>query len=128
MKIIVLLGCTNSGKTTTINMVFSIIGGKAAYNKIQYGSPNDFESNFVYKNKNIAIYSLGDTQARVCEAIDKYTDMSVDVLIVAYNTRFAKSLSTLKPNNTFVTINKTFDRQNQDTANKNDCNNIILNI
>lgn len=128
VKIIVLLGENSSGKTTTLNLVYKTISKNAPRSIIQYGSKDDFESMFLYNNQNVAIYSLGDIQYKVIDAIDKYTNRNIDVLIIAYNQKFKTPLSMLRPNNVFIQINKTFDRINQLQANQNDCNNIISKI
>ncbi len=128
VKIIFLLGENNSGKTTTLNLVYNTIANNSPRIPIQYGSKTDFESMFIYNNQHVAIYSLGDIQYKVIDAIDKYTKLHTDVLIIAYNLKFKKPLSKLRQNNTFIQINKTFDRNNQFQVNQNDCNNIIANI
>lgn len=108
--------------------MYNTIANNSPRIPIQYGSKTDFESMFIYNNQHVAIYSLGDIQYKVIDAIDKYTKLHTDVLIIAYNLKFKKPLSKLRQNNTFIQINKTFDRNNQFQVNQNDCNNIIANI
>ena len=69
VKIIFLLGENNSGKTTTLNLVYNTIANNSPRIPIQYGSKTDFESMFIYNNQHVAIYSLGDIQYKVIDAI-----------------------------------------------------------
>lgn len=99
MKIIVLSGPSNCGKTTTINAVFdSLCGGnRKASNVLFYNSPvgnpvqNDFEGVLDYKNKKIAFFSMGDYKRDCINAIVKYA--GADVLIMAMNNYFTPILT-----------------------------------
>jgi hypothetical protein len=86
MKLIILSGKPNTGKTTTLNKVFDVLtkgmNPPPVKNLIEPGG--DFESAFLYKGKRVAIFSHGDTLWRIREAICTYA-AHCDVLILAYS-------------------------------------------
>jgi molybdopterin-guanine dinucleotide biosynthesis protein len=92
MKIIVLEGETNTGKTTTLGVVFvelHIKGGKVInFNHLETPSGMDFEAVLAYpaneKMLKVAIYSEGDNIRHCNAAISKYSP-NMDVLIIAYS-------------------------------------------
>ena len=92
MKIILLYGASGSGKTTTLNDVFNRLSSQQIQNvhkvPIKFGSNNDFEADFVYQNKLIGIFSLGDTLSAVGNAIERYEKLKVNVFITACNNKF----------------------------------------
>jgi Flp pilus assembly CpaF family ATPase len=93
MKIILLAGNANTGKTTTLNLVYVDLAKQMKNpppkKKIIGGSRNDFESSpLIYKGKKIAIFSMGDYQASFFEAVIKYCAI-VDVLIIPCRTNNA---------------------------------------
>lgn len=88
MKIIVLYGPSGSKNSTTIEQVFDRFqSNKNGIFPIEFGFPNDFETIFQYKNKRIGIYSFGETQYRIKDAIERYAT-KCDILLIAYNTAF----------------------------------------
>jgi hypothetical protein len=101
MRIIILTGTGHSYKTTTLNLVYDALtqgmNPLPPKQPIQYGSPRDFECQFLYQGKPVAIFSLGDTLYRVIDAIIRYAH--VDVLILALSKkgggvqRFENSIS-----------------------------------
>lgn len=94
MKIILLSGKPNTGKTTTINLTYenlirlgaSIIKEKAPLGK----NPMDFESVLSYRGKSIAFYSMGDFYRKCRGAINEYA--KCDYLILAYSDKFKWNL------------------------------------
>ncbi len=121
MKIIVLYGDSNSGKTTTLTTLFNKISPQntktTSINK--YG---DFESDpFSYKNKQIVVYTCGDELQYVGNGIISNI-AKADVLIIACSKKFKKYLPVqLFLAREIVVITKT---QN----NQNDINQIIASI
>jgi len=96
MKIILLSGEPNTGKTTTLNLLYDKITQNGVKNIIDekevLGNPvqNDFQCVLSFNNKKIAIYSMGDYYGAFIEPLIKYANC--DVLVLAYNERFAKKL------------------------------------
>lgn len=94
MKIIVLCGKGEKGKTTTLNLVYECLIKKSETSIIQRNyingaSYHDFEAILFCKtdtHKVVAIYSAGDAKDPVQSTIKKYLNLKVDVLIVANNT------------------------------------------
>ena len=84
MKIIVLDGESNSGKTTTLTDVFNKIAPKGTPKNAGI-SNKDFEAVFSYKNKKIALCTGGDITKYIDERIEKYNKQKVDILIIAHN-------------------------------------------
>jgi hypothetical protein len=123
MRIILLTGQANSGKTTTLNMVYANltagITNPPPKQPIQYGSPDDFECIVNYKNKNVAFFTLGDVLYRIQYAVLKYSQ--ADVLILAHRQKgntmndYAQEIKKYPQHHV---VNKTKN-------NSNDCNTII---
>lgn len=118
MKIIMLAGESNSGKTQTLNGVYDCIvnSSQIVQAKSQVGgNEDDFECVLKYKNKHIALYTMGDYLSACYEAIIKYADK--DILLMAYNIQFAAGLDkTVKKNKNHIVVNKTKNNQNDINA------------
>lgn len=87
MKIIMLKGPDNSGKTTTLNLVYNeLVNNRKAkvcsYVKVGWKG-DDFACTLDYKNSKVAIYSMGDYSIDIDRTIKYYTYKSADVLIIA---------------------------------------------
>lgn len=91
MRIIVLQGLPNRGKTSTINILHTILvdeNGSQFIDRRQLGNePNDFEEVVLWKNQRIAIYSMGDNSTTLAEAIHSYHRQNNDVMVCALSTR-----------------------------------------
>ena len=100
MDIILLSGAPNSGKTTTMNLVYSDLitrGATVVAPKIIVGgNPLDFECVLKYKGKSVAIFSMGDYLHECWSAVIKYA--YCDKLILAYSDKFAKNLAPIVGN------------------------------
>ncbi|MDR1107707.1 MAG: hypothetical protein LBL19_01600 [Spirochaetaceae bacterium] len=96
MKIIMLTGPAQSGKTTTLNLLYDKITDKGSKNvlacKSVLGNPavNDFKCVVSYKDKKVAMYTMGDYYKAMIEAIIEFANC--DVLVLAYNNGFAAKL------------------------------------
>jgi hypothetical protein len=93
MKIILLSGTPNSGKTTTLNLLYDRLIKDGTENVLQEqlgANPKDFKCVVSYKGKTVAIYTMGDYKTVFEDAIIEFADC--DVLIFAYNDNFAKRL------------------------------------
>ena len=106
MKIIVLEGGKNTGKTTTMGMVFVALhmNGGTMNNFAAVQSPMDFEADFDYpvrgKTQKVSIYTKGDNIAHCNTAISKYSLLNIDTLIIAYSTK--QTHLTIPPKDTLV--------------------------
>ena len=95
MDIIVLSGNPNSGKTTTMNVVYDELISKGAtvvHKKVQVGgNAMDFECVVNYKGKLVAMCSMGDYLMHCCFAAVRYA--YCEKLILAYNNRFKQDFA-----------------------------------
>jgi hypothetical protein len=132
MKIIMLEGGTNTGKTTTMGMVFVALhmNGGTMNNFTAVQSPMDFEADFDYpvrgKTQKVAIYSKGDNIKHCNAAINKYSQLNMDTLIIAYSTKSTRL--TIPQKDTLVPpVQKTVapPAVSEVQANKKDCRKII---
>lgn len=89
MKIIMLKGPSDSGKTMTLNLVYDELVNNKQAKIIEPRttiSHNDFSCLLEYKGLKVAIFSMGDYVKDVngiWNVIKTYTNKSVDVLIIA---------------------------------------------
>jgi hypothetical protein len=84
-----LKGISNSGKTTTLNLVYENLlkNGWTSTNKKPLGGyPKDFEDIVLDKEeKQIAFYTMGDYSLLIGRAMDFYSQLKVDILVCAAN-------------------------------------------
>lgn len=86
-----LKGASDSGKTTTLHLVYDELVNNSQAKVIEYAimgniapnKPKDFACILEYKDLKVAIYSMGDYVRGIKKAIKDYTNKSVDVLIIA---------------------------------------------
>jgi hypothetical protein len=87
MKIILLIGRKNCGKTKTLTEVYNTLtnGMKTLPPKkrIAKNSKKDFYCDFTYKKKKIAIYTAGDSLPLLLKAVFLYSN--VDYLIMPFS-------------------------------------------
>jgi hypothetical protein len=92
MRLIVLTGASNSGKTGTLNLVYDYLiskqGWKSTNKELLGGNPNDFSDIIVSGKRKIAFYTMGDYSRKVRDAISNYNTLDCDILICACNNRF----------------------------------------
>lgn len=89
MRIIVLEGLHDRGKTSTLNILFyDLLASGAVMNPRTPlgGDPNDFESEGDYLGQKIAIYTMGDMSSPLRTAVYDFSSKGVDVLICALST------------------------------------------
>jgi hypothetical protein len=125
MKKIALLGEGNSGKTTTLNLVYHLLIGNGATvvdekTKI-LPDREDFEGVLLYNGKKIAFYSWGDYTDRIEEKINPYN--KYDVLIFAINREqlTKEQAGKLLDMSTDYVVHKKTDADKRHLANINDC-------
>ena len=95
MKIILLTGKRNCGKTTTLDLLYKRITQNGTKNIIEkrkeFGyQEKDFKCVVSYADKEVAIYSMGDYINACVDAIIEYANR--DILILAYSNIFQRHL------------------------------------
>lgn len=95
MKIVLLSGPPNSGKTTVLGLFYThlIANGASVHTKRSQigGNKNDFECILILNGKSVAIFTMGDYKEECYRAIIKYA--SCDILAIAYSDTFSKSIT-----------------------------------
>ena len=110
MKVIALLGPADSGKTTTINLVYNKVlaaGGISTFWQAIAGRAGDFEAVVDFKGQKVAFYSDGDYANRTKDVIRKYDAAKADVMICATNSRFSTPIPFISRFAAHHIINKT---------------------
>lgn len=136
MRIIMLYVPSSSGKTTTINMVYTSILSTSSIvcpRQPLGGDPNDFEAVLDYSikgiTKKVAFFSMGDFAYEVFHAMSFYEGMGCDVLVCACNNRFNIPIKRLNDryNGIHPPVYKTVSTSsaNQQADNSRDANIII---
>ncbi|MFG0591009.1 hypothetical protein ACF8C4_07730 [Myroides odoratimimus] len=94
MRIIVLQGMPDTGKTSTLNLVYNMLvpngGGTPTNRQPLGGGPNDFSDIVIRSNQRIAFYTMGDYSTYLANAIYDYDRQGCDVLVCALSTNTAK--------------------------------------
>ncbi|MFN7912447.1 MAG: hypothetical protein ACK5QC_11540 [Bacteroidota bacterium] len=112
MRIIVLQGMPNTGKTRTLNLVYDMLvpngGGISTNRQPLGGNPRDFSDIVIRGTQQIAFFTMGDYSTYLANAIYDYDRQNCDVLVCALSTNNAK----LRANNALnqyntARINKT---------------------
>jgi hypothetical protein len=112
MRVIVLQEIPNTGKTSTLNLVYNMMipnGGGVSTNRLPLGGdPNDFSDIVVRAAQRIAFFTMGDYSTYLANAIYGYDRQNCDVLVCALSSNTAK----LRANNALnafsaTRINKT---------------------
>lgn len=127
MKIIALIGPSECGKTSTLNLVYDKLVKNASVTnpKIQLGGdPRDFSTIIVFNELKIAIFTMGDYSYGVIGAIKWALDNNCDILIVACNDRFIKPFKEFNKFPNFqirkekLSNSKDFNIENESIANQ----------
>ena len=127
-----LSGDPNSGKTTTLNLVYDHLAKIAGAHIIRPktrlgGDPKDFECELNYKGRNIVFYTMGDFRHLLRQQIVNYAANAVDILIVA-NSGFPSVVMDAHKYPGSVILVKTVSTSNMTGANQADVQAIIANI
>ena len=88
MRILVLTGISNSGKSTTLNLLYNMIIpniGQSLNNRIILGDPiqNDFSETLSYHNEIVEFYTMGDYPQKLRIAIRNAAFRNTNVFICA---------------------------------------------
>lgn len=107
MRIIVLQGMPNTGKTSTLNLVYDMLvpnGGGVSINRQPLGGdPRDFSDIVIRGTQRIAFFTMGDYSTYLANAIYDYDRQGCDVLVCALSTNTAK----VRANNALNQFNAT---------------------
>ena len=107
MRIIVLQGMPNTGKTRTLNLVYDMLvpngGGVSTNRQPLGGDPRDFSDIVVRGTQRIAFFTMGDYSTYLANAIYDYDRQGCDVLVCALSTNNAK----IRANNALNQFNTT---------------------
>lgn len=94
MRIVVLQGMPNTGKTSALNLVYNMLvssgGGRSTNRQSLGGDPNDFSDIVVRGTQRIAFFTMGDFSTYLANAIYDYDRQGCDVMICALSTNNAK--------------------------------------
>jgi tRNA uridine 5-carbamoylmethylation protein Kti12 len=132
MKVILLSGKIDTGKTTTLNLLYDEITDKGKKrgiiikDKEKLLNKDDFKCVLAYKNKKVAIYTLGDFLRTCTDAIIEYANL--DILILAYSDKFERKMDDfVRKFDYHCVIDKhtSKDKRLHDKLNKKDCERII---
>lgn len=114
MKVIVLNGVANTGKTTTLNLLNNLINPD---NPITDGK--DHRRTFTYKGKTISITTPGDGKEHIHDNIDYAQNKNCDILVTASRTRGAgKDMLREQFKHNLLCIEKNVDYQQRDLVNE----------
>lgn len=134
MRIIVLQGMPDTGKTSALNLVYNMLvqngGGISTNRQPLGGDPNDFSDIVIRRNQRIAFYTMGDYSTYLANAIYDYDHQNCDILVCALSTNTAKVRANNALNQFNTTrINKTIasNRNNPTIENTADAQ-IIFNL
>jgi thymidylate kinase len=108
MRIIVLQGMPNTGKTSTLNLVYDMLvpnGGGVSTNRRVIGNltQNDFSDIVIRGTQRIAFFTMGDYSTHLVNAIYDYDRQGCDVLVCALSTNTSKA----RANNALTQFNVT---------------------
>lgn len=111
MKVIIVRGPSNSGKTTTILRVYEhYTQDGARYSVVEEkdsidGDPKDFSAVIIYEGVKIGFFSMGDRMGDVASALTCYECKQCDILLCACNDRF-RSLDRYIDKETAIIVRK----------------------
>jgi len=124
MKLILLSGRSNSGKTTTLKKLYKNLTNDGKKNVLSIYDKNDeFDNEYIimYKNKKVAIVTGCDILWKYVEKIIKYANQ--DILVMAYNNKFAFGLDQMTSNCEYHSVVKKLRPNDSDCERV--CNKII---
>jgi hypothetical protein len=99
MDIIMLRGSNSCGKTTTLNMVYSmlLVNHTQSTNKQPLGgNKSDFSDIVNYKGRKIAFFTMGDYSLHIVNAMTNYANQGADILVCACNSKFVKPFKVIQ--------------------------------
>jgi len=133
MKIIMLAGEHETGKTTTFHVLYDRLtngmSDKPEKEKIRKKSPRDFKCSLTYRGKKIVLFSLGDILYLIIDTIEKYKNTDY-ILIIACSTTgpvFKRFVESVRTNSLYYVIDKKSSVKEEDRQRNNEeyCQRII---
>lgn len=109
MRIILLRGPSSCGKTTTLNIVYTLTldaGGTSTNRQPLGGDPLDFSDIVIYKDIRVAFFTMGDYSGYLVDAMRSYNTHGLDLLICACNDKFVRPFLEIEKYSNNI-INKT---------------------
>ncbi len=121
MKIIVVKGNPNSGKTTSIRLVYDMLlyfGAEIEKPRSSGKTYTDFDTELLYKEKRIAISSAGDVLKNIHKTINRHK--GCDILVTASRNFKQSSLDSIfaQYDVKYIKKEKRGDEENIFTANE----------
>lgn len=125
MRVIILRGSGNSGKSTTLNLVFDELTSSRYIREISYQRSignhinRDFEAEVILTDHRIiAFYTMGDYDKKyIVKAIEGFRDKKIDVLIMASNHNLNTHFDFVVSNFPHTIVNKTVSDPVVDSSN-----------
>lgn len=105
MKVIMLTGKANSGKTTALHRVFDIIFEKTDKSsdiiipKTFTENGDDFWAAIRYNGKTVYFYSLGDLAGEICDAMKTALEQNYDICVCCSKLHFKAPFKFIEKNN-----------------------------
>lgn len=112
MKVVALRGGSNSGKTTSLNMLYAELlnrGAKPITPQHALPGKNDFEGIVEYEGKRVAISTIGDYIFALGLAMGYYSALEVDTLVIAdSNKKYANNplFKSRQFNSNYIVVSK----------------------
>lgn len=131
MKILMLIGKSKCGKTTTIKKIYvHLVKESETIKFIKHENGEDFLCILTYKESKIGIYSMGDYSYEITDKIDFFEENECDIVVCACNNRFRKPRKKILEYAGSMLIEKTLSNAKITTkeANMIDANKIINTI
>jgi len=120
MRIIMLLGSSGCGKTTTLNLVDQELRARGAQstNRVQQGGNiNDFSDRLIFNGQRIGYLTMGDYSRVILQCWDQFEQQQCDLFITACNDRFVKPVRRLNSYaHNVVRKTRNSDRLSMDSA------------
>lgn len=126
MKVLMLKGKDNCGKTTTINRVRDILSKESQTIEMEPINKADFSCVLLYRGLKVGIYSEGDYSTKIINKMNEYAEKGCDVFVCACN-EFKKPQNKIQIHEGSILINKTLCdiSISKEEANEKDTNRII---
>lgn len=111
-----LFGRGKSGKTSTIKAIYDSL--KLYSNVLNYEEVGNADTDICclleYRNKRVALYSMGDYSNYICERMDESADNGCSIFVCACNDRLSRPLKRIRRYKGSRVISKTLCSTKED--------------